>query len=225
MPHAAPRRARARPRPARRLERDLGQARPARRGRVGARAAAPVPHRAHAAPVRGARAAGGDRRPAPRAARRLRLPARAVRRARSRSRRASSAPPTPTRRCASRARTGRRARPTTPRPSCAPRCRAGRLDADAVEAVLGAAGHRVPRRREGPGGAHAARGRGAPAARPRALQQGDRRAARDLAEDGRQPRRAHLRQDRRARAARRPACSRCGTGSSRRRSSWHPCLR
>jgi HD-GYP domain-containing protein (c-di-GMP phosphodiesterase class II) len=30
--------------------------------------------------------------------------------------------------------------------------RAGRLDADAVEGVLGAAGHRVPRRREGPDG-------------------------------------------------------------------------
>ena len=30
--------------------------------------------------------------------------------------------------------------------------RAGRLDGDAVEAVLGAAGHRVPRRREGPAG-------------------------------------------------------------------------
>jgi len=30
--------------------------------------------------------------------------------------------------------------------------RAGRLDADAAEAVLGAAGHRVPRRREGPAG-------------------------------------------------------------------------
>ena len=30
--------------------------------------------------------------------------------------------------------------------------RAGRLDGDAVEAVLGAAGHRVPRRREGPEG-------------------------------------------------------------------------
>jgi DNA-binding CsgD family transcriptional regulator len=30
--------------------------------------------------------------------------------------------------------------------------RRGRLDADAVEAVLGAAGHRVPRRREGPAG-------------------------------------------------------------------------
>jgi DNA-binding CsgD family transcriptional regulator len=30
--------------------------------------------------------------------------------------------------------------------------KAGRLDADAVEVVLGAAGHRVPRRREGPAG-------------------------------------------------------------------------
>src|SRR5207253_10119851 len=30
--------------------------------------------------------------------------------------------------------------------------KAGRLDADAVEAVLGAAGHRVPRRRGGPAG-------------------------------------------------------------------------
>ena len=30
--------------------------------------------------------------------------------------------------------------------------RAGRLDAEAVEAVLGAVGHRVPRRREGPAG-------------------------------------------------------------------------
>src|SRR5205085_938082 len=29
---------------------------------------------------------------------------------------------------------------------------AGRLDADAVEAVLGVAGHRVPRRRQGPAG-------------------------------------------------------------------------
>src|SRR5262249_60186499 len=30
--------------------------------------------------------------------------------------------------------------------------RAGRLEAESVEAVLGAAGHRVPRRREGPAG-------------------------------------------------------------------------
>ena len=75
--------------------------------------------------------------------------------------------------------------------------RAGRLDGDAVDAVLGAAGHRVRRRREGPAGLTArevdvlrllARG---------PVEQGDRRAARDLTEDGRQPHRAHLHQDRR----------------------------
>ena len=37
--------------------------------------------------------------------------------------------------------------------------RGGRLDADAVEAVLSAAGHRVVRRREGPAGLTAARSR------------------------------------------------------------------
>ena len=62
------------------------------------------------ASVRGARAAGRDRGAAPRAPRRLGLPARALPARRSRCRRASSAPPTPTRRCASRGRTARRAR-------------------------------------------------------------------------------------------------------------------
>ena len=38
------------------------------------------------------------------------------------------------------------------RRAAARKCKSGRLDADAVEAVLGAAGHRVPRRREGPAG-------------------------------------------------------------------------
>ena len=75
--------------------------------------------------------------------------------------------------------------------------RAGRLDGDAVEAVLGAAGHRVPRRREGPEGLTAARDRGAAAGGARAVEPRDRRAARHLAEDRRQPRRAHLREDRR----------------------------
>ena len=41
---------------------------------------------------------------------------------------------------------------TTPQPSCASEVRAGRLDVDAVEAVLSAAGHRTARRREGPAG-------------------------------------------------------------------------
>ena len=55
-----------------------GTSRAARRRRMGAGAHAPVPHRAHAAPVRGAGAARRDRRAAPRAPRRLGLPARAV---------------------------------------------------------------------------------------------------------------------------------------------------
>ena len=101
--HAAARGPRARPRPAGRLERDLGQARAARRRGVGAGSAPSLPDRAHAAPVRGARAARRDRGAAPRAARRLGLPARALRARRSRVRRGSSARPTPTRRCASRA--------------------------------------------------------------------------------------------------------------------------
>ena len=43
-------------------------------------------------------------------------------------------------------------RPRRSRRRAAKRREAGRLDADAVEAVLGAAGHRVPRRRGGPAG-------------------------------------------------------------------------
>ena len=50
------------------------------------------------------------------------------------------------------ARTARRSPPTRRRRSCAPRSAPGRLDGDAVEAVLRAAGHRVQRRREWPAG-------------------------------------------------------------------------
>jgi len=62
-----------------------------------------------------------------------------------------------TRRRASRARTGPRAhRPARALDEAAAELRsevtAGRLDADAVSAVLTVAGHRVPRRREGPAG-------------------------------------------------------------------------
>ena len=71
---------RPRPRATRCLERDPGQARPARRGRVGARSPPALRDRPHAAPVRGARARGPDRGAAPGADRRLGLPARALRR-------------------------------------------------------------------------------------------------------------------------------------------------
>ena len=73
---------------------------------------------------------------------------------------------------------------------------AGRFDAEAVEAVLGAAGHaarppaRVPVRPD------RARGRGPAPARARADEQADRGAARGLAADGPAPRRPHLSEDR-----------------------------
>ena len=135
--------------------------------------------------------------------------------------RACWARPTPTRRCASRARTAPRCSAEAAAAELRADVKAGRLDADAVEAVLGAAGHRVSRRHGGPGGAHAARGGGAQAACPRALQQGDRRAPRDLTQDRGQPRRAHLREDRSVDARGSRAVRDAGTGSSRRRSS--PC--
>ena len=121
-PHPAPRRARPRPRPARRLERRPRTRRPARRRRLGATpaAAAPAPSACSASPRRSRRwprspssTASGSTAPAIRAGCRVSDLA---------ARRGSSAPPTPTRRCASRVRTGRRARPRRPLPSCAPRC-------------------------------------------------------------------------------------------------------
>ena len=180
--YAASGRARARPRTARGLERDLGQARAARRRRVGARAPAPVSDRADAPAVGGARAARRDRGTTPRAPRRLGLPARAVGRPRSLARRGSSARPTPTRRCANRVRTARRARPTRRQPSSAPRSGpvastprpSRRFSAPPAIACA------PPR---GTGRSYRARGRGPETARPRAVEQGDRQAARDLAED------------------------------------------
>ena len=112
---------------------------------------APLPDRADAAPVGCAGAARRDRRAAPRAPRRLGIPARPVRRG------DLPACPHPRRR-------GRL--PVDARAAALPALRsgrggrgelraevkAGRLDADAVEAVLAAAGHRVVRRRECPAG-------------------------------------------------------------------------
>ncbi len=64
--------------------------------------------------------------------------------------------------------------------------KAGRLDGDAVEAVLGAAGHRVARRREGPAGL-TPRDRRPPPSGTGVVEQADRSRARDLAQDGTQP--------------------------------------
>ena len=75
----AARRARARPRPGRRVERDLGEAGTARVRGVGARAPAPSLHRAGLRPVAGARSDRAPGRLTPRAARRLRLPPRHAR--------------------------------------------------------------------------------------------------------------------------------------------------
>ena len=92
--------------------------------------------------------------------------------------------------------------------------KAGRLDADAVEAVLGAAGHRVPRRRRRARRTHAAGGRGAPAARPRPLEQGRSRPA--SSSRRRRSRTTSSTSTRRStrRRARPPASSRCSTASS-----------
>ena len=73
--HAASGGSRARPRTAGSLQRDLGQARAARRRRMGTGADASLPDRAHAASIRDAGAARRDRRAAPRASRRLGLSA------------------------------------------------------------------------------------------------------------------------------------------------------
>ena len=150
---AAPGRARARLRPPRRLERDLGQARAARRRRVGAGPAAPVPHRAHAAAVRRARAAGRDRASSTASGWTARATRAGCRARRSRGPRGSSAPPTPTRRCASRGRTGRaRSADDAARAAArrrqggAPRRGGGRRRARPRPATA------VPRRREGPAG-------------------------------------------------------------------------
>ena len=175
---AAPAAGRARPRlrPPRRLERDPRQARAARRRRVGAAAA--------------------RRRTSPNACCSSRKRWRRSRRARSRrSSRASST-------AANAYQAMREPRPHREALDAGsrlpPSCAAGRSTRDAVEAVLarGRPSRRAAARRTGR--AHAARGRGAAAARARALEQGDRAAAVDLAEDRRQPRRAHLREDRRA---------------------------
>ena len=91
--------------------------------------------------------------------------------------------------------------------------RAGRLDGDAVDAVLAAAGQARGKRRTRPGRAHPPRDRGPDPHRPRRLDPPSRPTTRHHPQDGRDPHRAHLHQDRRVhpgdrhavRAAARPA--------------------
>ena len=73
-------------------------------------------------------------------------------------------PPTSTTRCASRVRTDRPSTPTRRSATMREEVRDGRLDGDAVEAVLTAAGHRVAPPSRAPGGPDPPRGRRARAA-------------------------------------------------------------
>ena len=175
----AARRARARPRPRRRLERDLGEARRRSASASGSGCGSTRTSRsARSRSRRRSRRSGVLAGVAPRAARRLRLPPRHARARRSTRRRGSSPPPTATRAM-------REARPYRPALDAAAaeaellrEADEGRLDADAVDAVLAAAGHRVagaPARASRR--ADRARARGAPRARARRVEPGDRRRA------------------------------------------------
>ena len=204
-PRAA-RRARPRPRPGRRVECDLGEAGTARVRRVGARAAAPALHRARLRPVAGARSDRAAGRLAPRAARRLRLPPRqrAAPELDQAARILAAAD------CYAAMREARPHRPALDAPAAEAEllreAKEGRLDPDAVDAVLTAAGHRVAKRpRELPAGLT-----------PRelevllvlvrgAVEPGDRRRSRHLRQDRRAPRPARLREGRRPQPGRRDA--------------------
>ena len=186
---------RPRPRPAGRLECDLGQAGPARHGRMGTRPDAPVSDRAHAASVVCARPARRHRRRAPGASRRIGLsegivgrsdqPARPDPRRRGRvpvDARAASA--------SSRAdRGGGRLRATGRCESRQAR-RRGRRRRSRCGRARGRPPSRVAGRADDPGGRRPA------ARRTRPVEQADRHATRDHAEDGAQPHRAHLHEDR-----------------------------
>ncbi len=203
----AARRARARPRPRRRLERDLGEARA--RSAFGewerVRLHAHYTERAFAqspalAPI--GRLAGshherldgsGYHRGMPRA-----------RRSTRRARILAAAD------CYVAMREARPYRPALDAPAAeAELLREARRGAARPRGRRRGARRRGPPRREAParaaGRAHAARARGAPRPRPRRVEPGDRRRPRDLREDRRAPRPAHLREGRRPQPRRRDA--------------------
>jgi hypothetical protein len=127
-------------------QRGVGQARGAEPRGDRAGAAAPVPDRADAGLLPGAGAAGRDRRAAPRAAGRVRLPAGCP--AGRSAPRGGCWPPRTTSHGPSRGRTGPRCRGRGRAGLLRAEARAGRLDGDAVAAVLAAAGHQAARRQD-----------------------------------------------------------------------------
>ena len=139
--------------------------------------------------------------------------------ARSRARRASSVPPTRTKRCGNPGPTVPRGLRTTRRESFDDEVRVGRLDGDVVEAVLTAAGHRVVRRREGPAGLTAREVEVLRLLAQGLSNEGHRGPTRDHAEDRRQPHRAHLLEDRRHEPHRGEPVRDADTACSRRKAS------
>ena len=196
MSGRSPRRSVSRPRAPRHLELDLGQAGPPGHRRVGAGAPASVSDRADAAASprlwrRSARSRSQHRERLDGSGYPRGLAGAAISRPAG-----SSASPMPTRPCANRGHTATLAPPAMPPIELRADSRAGRLDprggrcgAERCRASSGTAAR-------GPVGVDRARGRGSPPTRSRPDQQADCDAARDLAQNGRTSRRAHLRQDR-----------------------------
>ena len=193
---AAQGRVRARLRAAGRVELDLGPARAAERRRVGAGPDVSLPDRTHAASVGGPGAARRDRGAAPRAPGRQRIPARAFWRrdlpagqvlgaADAYQSMREPRPHRPARSAGGGGRGDARRSPGRPPGRHGRRCRARGGRSSRATPQGSALGPDRPR------------DRGAHPARTRHVQQADRRPAGDHPQDRRQPRGAHLRQDRR----------------------------
>ena len=194
---AAPGRAGPRLRSAWRVEFDLGPPRAAQRRRMGTRTDVPLPDRAHAASVGGARAARRDRGTAPRAARRQRATRVGFPAARS-PRLARVLGAADAYQAMREPRPHRPARPA--QDATARTARRGHAQAASTAPPSTPSSTRpaigVPRRRTAVAGLTAREVEVLHPARPRACRTSRSRPAGDLAEDRGQPRRAHLRQDR-----------------------------